>query len=186
MAGGELLLDLSGYKDKNGTYVPDNDYLVVVEDVENDKTGPKSKNPGSPMVILYLRVIGGEYDGATLVDRMTVTPNALFRIVGFMQAIGLKVPKKKFKINTGKFVGKHLLVSTTTDEWNGAKRANVAAYARAPKGTDNEAPADLPEPDEDSVEVGESDTDVIEETATVPAGGDGGDEVLDLDELGDL
>jgi hypothetical protein len=43
--------------------VPEGKYIAKVEKVEKTKTGPKSKNPGSPMLKWQLRITGGNPEG---------------------------------------------------------------------------------------------------------------------------
>lgn len=67
MAGDDLIVDLTNYKDRVGNRVVPGRYTVVVEDAESD-----TAKTGNPMVNLWLRVQGGEFDGATIVDRLVI------------------------------------------------------------------------------------------------------------------
>jgi len=173
----ELIVDLTNYKDRVGNRVNPGRYTVVVEDAEMDKS--KANND---MVNLWLRVVGGDYDGATIVDRLTLTEKALFRIVGFMQAIGLPTPRKRFKINVRTFVGKTLDVDVDDGEpYNGRVKSEVRGYMRIVGG--GSAPAepadlgdltssgaeDLPGPDDLSAFTGEAQAEAAAATEAAPA-----------------
>ena len=123
----ELIVDLTNYKDRVGNRVAPGRYTVIVEDVESD-----TSKAGNPMVNTWLRVQGGDFDGATIIDRLTVTEKALFRVVGFMQAVGLPTPKKKFKMNPRVFVGKTLDIDVEDGEpYNGRVKSEVRGYMRS-------------------------------------------------------
>lgn len=127
MASDEMILDLTNYKDRVGNRVVPGRYTVVVEDAE-----PDTAKSGNAMVNLWFRVQGGEHDGATIVDRLVITEKSLFRVVGFMQAIGLPTPKKRFKMNIKGFIGRTLDIDVEDGEpYNGRVKSEVRGYMRA-------------------------------------------------------
>lgn len=127
MAGDDLIIDLTNYKDRVGNRVVPGRYTVVVEDAESD-----TAKSGNPMVNLWLRVQGGEFDGATIVDRLVLTEKSLFRVVGFMQAIGLPTPRKRLKMNVRGFIGRTLDIDVEDgDPYNGRVKSEVRGYMRA-------------------------------------------------------
>src|SRR5699024_9385696 len=99
-ADGKVTIDLSNYKDRVGSRVAEGTYRVLVEDAEQTEA-----RSGNAMINLFFRIQGGEFDGATIVDRLVLTEKSLFRVVGFMQAIGLPTPKKKLAISLNQFIG---------------------------------------------------------------------------------
>lgn len=123
----DVIIDLTNYKDRSGARVQPGTYRVVVEDAELDKS-----KAGNDMINTWYRIQGGEFDGQTLIDRLTLTENAMFRVVGFMQAIGLPTPKKKLKLNLQHFIGKTLDVEVDDgDPYNGRVRSEIRGYMRA-------------------------------------------------------
>jgi len=153
-----MVIDLSNYKDRVGSRVAPGRYRVIVEDVEADQS-----KAGNPMINLWFRIQGGEFDGQTLVDRLTVTEKALFRVVGFMQAIGLPTPKKRIQIVPQKFLGQVLDVDVDDGEpYNGRVKSEVRGYVRVPKGQQNSA-ADVED------ELGGLDESAPAESAPAPA-----------------
>jgi len=136
----EVVVDLTNYKDRVGERVMPGRYRVVVEDAELDKS-----RAGNDMVNLWLRVVGGDFDSATIVDRLTMTEKSMFRVVGFMQAVGLATPKKRIRINIRQFVGKQLEVDVEDgDPYNGRVKSEVRGYLRLPKrGTQADAETDI-------------------------------------------
>lgn len=185
MAIDELVVDLSNYKDRVGSRVAPGRYRVQVEDVEATKS-----QAGNPMVNLWFRVIGGEFDGQTVVDRLTLSDKALFRVVGFMQSIGLPTPKKRLKLNIRSWVGKVLDIDVEDGEpYNGRVRSEVRAYMRTAGGSST-AGADLedeftePETDGSATDLPEVAPEVASEAATpVPETAVIPEDGLDLDDI---
>lgn len=124
-----FVVDLTNYRDRMGERIAPGRYRVRVDDAEMDT----SRN-GNRMVNLWLTVVGGEFDGATIVDRLTITENAMFRVVGFMQAIGIPTPKKRIQINLRQFMGQVLEVDVEDGEpYNGRVKSEVRGYMKTEK-----------------------------------------------------
>lgn len=171
-----ITLDLTNYKDRVGSRVAPGTYRVIVDDAETDES-----KAGNPMVNTWLRILDGPYAGNVLTDRMVLTEKSLFRIVGFMQAIGIPTPKKRVAINLRQFVGKILLVEVDDgDPYNGRVKSEVRGYSRAvnAEGTD---PIETDASDLEDLEGGET----AEPEAGPASGGSGTDDdgPVDLDSL---
>lgn len=121
-----LNVNLTDYKERFGQTVPPGRYTVVVDDLEQT-----TSKAGNPMVNLWFRIVEGPHDGATIVDRVTVTEKALFRVVAFMQAIGQPTPRRNLQINLNTWLGKRLQVDVEDGEpYNGRVRSEVRGYLR--------------------------------------------------------
>lgn len=154
----KLTIDLSNYKDRTGSRVPEGRYRVQVEDVEQT-----TASTGSTMINLFLRIMGGEQDGATLVDRLVLSDKALFRTVNFMQALGIPTPKKRLSIDINKWVGKVLDVDVADGEpYNGRVRSEVQGFLKPAKVAKAEEEDDLDIEEEDVEEVESQDVEEVE------------------------
>lgn len=185
----EFILDLSNYKDRVGARVDPGRYRVRVDDAEMDKS-----KAGNPMVNLWLTIQGGEFEGMTLTDRLTLTERSLFRVVGFMQAIGMPTPKKRLKLSTDKFVGRILDVDVEDgDPYNGRIKSEVRGYIKV-TGAAATTEADLDLDDLDTTPASEPEPTAEASSGTTPAatpepvsvaaaGGSDTPEVIDLDTL---
>lgn len=146
-------IDLSNYKEKMSATVAPGRYKVVVEDAENDVA-----RSGNKMINLWLKIQGGDFDGSTIVDRLVLSEKSLFRVVGFMNAIGMPTPKKKIQVNLRQFTGKTLFIDIEDGEpYNGRVRSEVRGYARyvPSQGDQGTEAADEASPDEDTSESAE-------------------------------
>jgi len=122
----EVTIDLSNFKDRVGQRIQPGRYRVVVDDVEQD-----TAKSGNQMINLWLRVVEGEFSGSVLIDRLVLHQNSLFRVVGFLQAIGVPTPKKKLRMNIQSFLGKVLEIEVDDGEpYNGRVKSEVRAYYR--------------------------------------------------------
>lgn len=143
----ELVIDLSNYKDRVGSRVVPGTYRVQVEDAELTESSNKN-----PMVNLWFTILEGEFQGQTVTDRLVLTERSMFRVVGFMQGIGLPTPKKKLKMNLRQFIGRVLDIEVDDGEpYNGRVRSEVRGYrkvagaaAPTPDLEESETPAEVP------------------------------------------
>lgn len=129
-----IVIDLSNYKDSGNVRIPEGRYRAIVDDVDLDKS-----RAGNTMIKVWMRVLGGEHDGAIILDRLTLTDKALFRVVGFMQGIGIKTPKKKLQINLKTFLKRQADIEVVDGEpYNGRIRSEIAQYIRIAQPKDEE------------------------------------------------
>ena len=192
----EIIIDLSNYKDTSSARVPEGRYRVVVDDVETD-TAAKT---GNTMIKVWLRILGGTQDGEVIIDRLTITPKAMFRVVGFMQGIGIPTPKKRLVLDLRSFLHRQVDVDVEDDEpYNGRIKSRIARYIRIaqPKAEeaaedDLEAAAEKPaKPSSDAKKaeaaaiVQDADTEDMEPAAESDAGtpGEFDSEDVDIDNL---
>lgn len=165
MANDKIVLDLSNYKDRVGTRIAEGTYRVIVEDAEMDKS-----KAGNSMINIWFRVQGGDFDGATVTDRLVLTEKSLFRVVGFMQAIGLPTPKKRLQLSLSQFTNKVLDITVEDGEpYNGRVKSEVRGYARVAK-AEKQSEADLDDlSGEDSEEESTGAEEFSEETTSNPS-----------------
>jgi hypothetical protein len=121
-----VVIDLSNYKDSGNVRIPEGRYRAIVDDVDLDKS-----RAGNSMIKVWMRILGGDHDGAIILDRLTLTDKAMFRVVGFMQGIGIKTPKKKLQINLKTFLNRQSDIEVVDGEpYNGRIKSEIAQYIR--------------------------------------------------------
>jgi uncharacterized protein DUF669 len=120
-------VDLTGYKERQSARLEPGKYLVRITDAETGET----KNH-DPKVTLFYTVVGTSFNGQPLVDTLTLTEKALFRVVKVMRAVGLPVEKKKVVIPFRQLLGRTMCVTVADgDEYNGVVKSEVRDYAPA-------------------------------------------------------
>ena len=147
----EIIIDLSNYKDTSSARVPEGRYRVVVDDVETD-----TAKTGNTVIKVWLRILGGAQDGEVIIDRLTLTDKAMFRVVGFMQGIGIPTPKKRLALDLRSFLHRQVDVDVEDDEpYNGRIKSKITRYIRVAQPKAEEA--------------AEGDLDALEAAAEKPA-----------------
>lgn len=104
-------LDLSGYKPSISDKVDDGRYLAIVDDYTFGKS--KAQND---MFTVYLRIASGPYQGSVIIDRLSVTDKALFKIVGFLNGLGIPTPKKRLSINPEQWLRRKVYIDVSQAE----------------------------------------------------------------------
>lgn len=153
-----VIVDLTNFKDTSSARVEPGQYNVVVEDADLTKS-----KAGNPMIVMTLRILGGESDGLTLIDRLTITEAAMFRVVAFLQALGIPTPKKRLKLNTQSLIGKKLTVEVDDGEpYKGRVKSEIQDYMRltgkAAGSSNDDDVADLGDVEDVEEDVNEADT----------------------------
>jgi hypothetical protein len=120
-------VDFSNYKDRSSARLPEGEYLVRVSDAEATET-----KKGDPMVNVFLVVAGGPYADSPIIDRLTITEKALWRVANALRALGFKVEKRNMNIPIKAMIGRTMVIKVSDgDEYNGEIRSEIRSYAPA-------------------------------------------------------
>lgn len=129
----KFVADLTNYKDRTGSRIPEGEYLFRVDDAELTKA-----RSGNQMVVVTLEVLHGEYAGETVIERLTLSAAAMFRVVNFLKALGIPTPKKRISLDTRRFVGRRVKARVQDGEpYRGNVKSEVVEFLRAPKADDS-------------------------------------------------
>ncbi len=120
-------VDFSNYKDRSSARLPEGEYLVRVADAEVTET-----KKGDPMVNVFLTVAGGPYADSPIIDRLTITEKALWRVANAFRALGFKVEKRNMNFPIKAMIGRTMVIKVSDgDEYNGEIRSEIRSYAPA-------------------------------------------------------
>ena len=116
----------------------------------NDFEETESK-AGNAMFVVYLEITSGPYAGKQIIDRLPQTEKAMFRSAAFLQALGVKIAKKRIALNPKSLIGRPVDILVEDGEpFNGRVRSEVREYLRATKPSAQAQPAaDLPDEDDE-------------------------------------
>lgn len=143
-----LTFDFTNYKDTSSAHVPAGTYHAEVVDFEETT----SKASGNPMFVVSLEIIDGPHAGQQIIDRLPQTERAMFRSAAFLQALGVKIAKRKIALNPKSLIGRPVdIVVEDGEPYNGRVRSEVREYLRATKPAKAESETD-PLADEDETE----------------------------------
>lgn len=138
-----LTFDFTNYKDTSTAHVAPGTYHAEVSDFEET-----TSKAGNAMFVVYLEITEGPHAGQQIIDRLPQTEKAMFRSAAFLQALGVKIAKKKIALNPKSLIGRPVdIVVEDGEPYNGRVRSEVREYLRATKPAKAE-PADDPMADE--------------------------------------
>lgn len=183
MSIGQITIPLSNYK-SNGDRIAPGTYNVIVDDLEMGETSGQGGKPKKPMLSVWFRVLDGEYADSVVKDRFLFQDNMLWRLAAFLQGIGIKTPKKDFRISADRLLNKKLVITVDDGKpFRGRVSTEVQGYARLEKkveqaehAADDSALDALDEVDEETEET----TPATKSTTSTS------EPVDDLDDLDDL
>ena len=159
--------DFTNYRETGSAQVPAGTYRARVNDFEETES-----KAGNAMFVVYLEIIDGPYTGKQIIDRLPQTEKAMFRSAAFLQALGVKIAKKRIALNPKSLIGRPVDILVEDGEpFNGRVKSEVREYLRATK------PAAKAEPAADLQD--EDDEPVAEPAPAQPAEED----ILDVDSL---
>lgn len=143
-----LTFDFTNYKDTSTAHVAPGTYRAEVSDFEET-----TSKAGNAMFVVYLEITEGPHAGQQIIDRLPQTEKAMFRSAAFLQALGVKIARKKIALNPKSLIGRPVdIVVEDGDPYNGRVRSEVREYLRATKPAKAE-PADDPMADDDETDA---------------------------------
>lgn len=165
--------DFTNYRETGSAQVPAGTYHARVKDF--DETESKA---GNAMFVVYLEITSGPYAGKQIIDRLPQTEKAMFRSAAFLQALGVKIAKKRIALNPKSLIDRPVDILVEDGEpFNGRVKSEVREYLRATKPAAKAEPAaDLPDEDDEPTATSPAKpAEVEEDTFDVDA--------LDIDDL---
>ena len=157
--------DFTNYRDTGSARVDPGCYTARVTDFR--ETVSKADNV---MFEVYLEITSGPFTGKQIIDRLPQTEKAMFRSAAFLQALGVKIAKKKLALNPKSLIGRPVDILVEDGEpYNGRVKSEVREYLRATKPAKKAEP-ELPEDD-------------VEEAASEPEPAELDDTDFDVDSI---
>lgn len=151
--------DFTNYRDTGSARVEPGTYRARVTDFNETES-----KAGNVMFEVYLEIIDGPYTGKQVIDRLPQTEKAMFRSAAFLQALGVKIAKKKLALNPKSLIGRPVDILVEDGEpYNGRVKSEVREYLRATKPAKAAEP-ELPEDDEPAEAAEPASTDTADDT----------------------
>lgn len=179
-----MTFDFTNYKDTSTAHVAPGTYHAEVSDFEET-----TSKAGNAMFVVYLEIIGGPHAGQQIIDRLPQTEKAMFRSAAFLQALGVKIAKKKIALNPKSLIGRPVdIVVEDGEPYNGRVKSEVREYLRATKPAESKPAAADPMADDAENEIDEPATAAAESArpeldATVEDAVELDVDALDIDDL---
>lgn len=146
MAQDTVRIPLKNYKNTRSDYLPPDTYDFKVTDADVAESGK-----GNTMIMAWLDVESGPYAGYQLIERLTLTDAAMWRVVGFLRAAGIKTkPGQDLDLPLAKLKGLRVRGVVEDDTFQGRVNSKVQDYYPAEGGGasgQQSEPADLEVPE---------------------------------------
>ena len=174
-----LTFDFTNYKDTSTAHVAPGTYHAEVSDFEE-----KTSKAGNVMFVIYLEITEGPHAGQQIIDRLPQTEKAMFRSAAFLQALGVKIAKKRIALNPRSLIGRPVdIVVEDGEPYNGKVKSEVREYLRATKPAESKSAAADPMADEAEEASAPAEPPKPELDATMEDAVELDVDVLDIDDL---
>lgn len=128
-----VTVDMEGVE-SGGQIVDDGVYTAVIHEVEE-----KESSSGNPMLVIKWKITSKKSKGALLWDNVSLTPQALWRLKGLLEALGEDVPDSSLDLDIDDLSGKECRVEIANEKYEGKDRPRISGYASLEdKGEDTE------------------------------------------------
>jgi Protein of unknown function (DUF669) len=119
---------------RGGVILPPGEYTVQVDDATEE-----TSSGGNPQIKLEMRAIGGEQDGGTISDWVTVIPKTLGRVKQVLEAMGVQNLDGQVSFEAAELIGKKCRIVVRDELYNGETKTKVKAYTAVGAATNGTA-----------------------------------------------
>ena len=134
-------LDMTGVE--SYTRCPEGEWLAKLSSIEEGTV----QGSGDDCLKARFEVIKGSAEGCAVFETFSLTEKALWKLKGFLEAIGMKA-NGKLNLDLDKLEGKVCIIDVIHDEYNGQKRAKIASYLKPVEDDEDEEEDDDEEEEE--------------------------------------
>ena len=136
-------LDMTGVE--SYTRCPEGEWLAKLSSIEEGTV----QGSGDDCLKARFEVIKGSAEGCAVFETFSLTEKALWKLKGFLEAIGMKA-NGKLSLDLDKLEGKVCIIDVIHDEYNGKKRAKIASYLKPEDYGEDEEDEDEDEEEEET------------------------------------
>lgn len=142
--GSSLKVDFTGVE-TGGFDVPDGLYVLAVSTV----TQKKSQGAGNLYLSWEFKVDEGKYKGRKVWDNTSLQPQALWKLRGLFENMGMDVEDGEFEVDLEELQGQLVGAEVVNEKYQGKDKPRIASYLPADEvdgGGDEEEQEEEPEP----------------------------------------
>lgn len=121
--GAKRTIDFTGVESGGGRLVPEGEVELEVVSVEEKES--KDKNP---YWAWKWKVFDGEYKGSIVYDNTSLQPQALWRLKGLLEAMGIKVGDGKETLDISSFKKKRVMAEIGHETYQGKDKARIIGF----------------------------------------------------------
>lgn len=127
-----ITVDMEGVE-SGGKIVPDGTYNAKVEEIEE-----KESSNENDMLVVKWRILSGKGKGGLVWDNISLTPQALWRLKGLLEALEIEVPDGSMDLDIDELIGQEASIQITNEKYEGKDRPRVTGYGSAGEGEEEE------------------------------------------------
>ena len=157
--GQKLKLDFTGVESFQRAAEGIHTVKVAIADI-------KQSQGGNDMITVAFEVTKGADKGARVYENFPLVSTALWKLKGFLQAIGMKADGK-LQLDVDKLIGKVCQINVKHEEYDGKLRARVESIMKFSADADEDVEDDVDEEEEE--EATEAEAEAEEEPEEKPA-----------------
>ena len=118
---------------KTGEVLPEGDYELIVDEVEEVEPREKGKYP---YLKWTFKVADGENEGRKLFDNTSLAPAALWRLRALLVALGFTVPKGTMEVDLDELPGTRCAAAVIHEKYEGKNKARISEFYPSRSGDD--------------------------------------------------
>jgi hypothetical protein len=143
-----ISVDMEGVE-SGGKIVPDGTYEGRIKSIEE-----KESSNDNPMLVVKWEVLSGKGKGGVIWDNISLTPQALWRLKGLMEALEIEVPDGAMDIDLSELEGAECAIQIVNERYEGKDRPRVTAYGSPGEAEEEESEEEAEEEEEEDDRVG--------------------------------
>ena len=149
-----ITVDMEGVE-SGGQVIEEGLYTAVIHEIEEQES-----SKGNPMLVVKWKITSKKGKGALLWDNVSLTPQALWRFKGLLEAIEVEVPDSSFDVDLDDLIEKEARVQVSLEKFEGKDRPRITAYSSLEdKGEDDSDESGEKDEDDETEETDESEED---------------------------
>lgn len=127
-SGRSVSVDFTGVDSGGGgRLLPEDTYLFEIKEIE-EKEGESS---GQPYLAFTLEVADGEFVKTRAWDNFSLQPQALWKLRGLLETIGMDVPDGSMDIDLDELIGVMVKADVIHEPWEGKQKHRINSYMPA-------------------------------------------------------
>lgn len=142
--GKKVRVDFSGVDTSSGREVPDGQYLLAVESVEE-----KESSEGNPYLAWTYKVAEGDVKGAKVWDNTSLQPQALWRLAKLLRCLGVDEIEGEMDLDLGSYIGRQVHAEILNETYQGKRKPRVTDFLSTEAGAEEEAEEEVEEEEEE-------------------------------------
>lgn len=109
-----------------GRACPDGTYEAEITSAAEEES-----SAGNAMIVAKWKITSGKGKGAVIWDNISLTPQALWRLKGLLEALEMEVPDGTMDLDLDELVGQTSTIEITNETYEGKQRPRITGYGSA-------------------------------------------------------